>query len=574
MENQIKISELEKHEHDLAELRRRVRGILELDPVSRLREIIDSPNAIAIVRAFPPQELLITIKQVGEADALPLIELAGLDQLRFFSDVEWWVGDALDTDRIMQWMYYLAECGDQKIIEWLKSVDSDFFVTVLRKFMVVTKPDEDMPPDKLSGAEPPVTIDGLYHLNFFTEEASRIFSRVLRIFAAKRFDLYTRMMEAIVWETGTETEELAIRWRNGRLRDLGIPDLDEAMEIYRYLDAKTFLRLPKKETSSYAEMNFIPPKYPLMSPGGERLLLLDAMKRLTNDAAIDGIAQELAHLVNRVLVADHEDLSSVEAMMRAAKRVRAAVSMGLEVLAGADIGRAAEIISSNWLLNVFQVGNGMGLGLARRAHKMLRAAWLNIAGAEELLDEPLRQIFNGLKRPRPMWFTGEAADPYRPFLRSEEIIEASKALDAIEYLGELFFNRLKLLKPDVKSWSHKRVYPADVTFGSVFRTAFANAASGRGFSYKALRKEDLQTIIENAFEELKGDDKTRRLSKDAKKNLFDYLDLQNTALNDKERKIRDAFVLSCVDVIETELGGLDSNSGIDQRFVHGMLIRR
>ncbi len=568
-----KIIELGSSSMKISALERRVRRVLDIEPSARLRAIIDDSDAKALVRAMPPQELLITIKQVGEPDAAELVEMASGEQVRFFTDVEWWIGDALDTKRILKWIDLFIECGEEKVIEWLRVVDAELLVTILRKFILVTKPDEGTKPEKLADTAAPYTIDNIYHLHFFSDDAQRIWSRVLVLFASRRYDLYKRLMEGLVWEAGPETEELAIRWRNGRLRDVGIPDIDEAIEVYRRLDERTFSTLPPKEAPLKFGDDEVPIRYPLAVAEGERLLLSDALSRIDDPEAIDGIAQELAHLVNRVMVADHEDLADADAIMNAAVKVRATVSMGLEALASGDADRAAQLARERWLLNIFQVGYSRALDIARRAYGMTRRGWIADApDAVELLGEPLAQIFDGVKRQRPMWFVG-GSEPYRSFLSLGEVAEASKALDKIEYLGELFFHRLKLLEADPSSWRHKRVHPVDVTFVTVLRTAFANAAVGRGLIFKPLAKSDLKTLLEKAFDEKPATDGKRKIIDTARADMIAYLEGQGAATNDIEREIRDEFVEHCMNSLESELGRIGPTESIDPKFIQGLLIK-
>src|SRR5207248_4815519 len=41
-----------------------------------------------------------------------------------------------------------------------------------------------------------------------------------------------RLIESVRWEVPTELEESARRWRDGRLRDAGVPALEEAASFY------------------------------------------------------------------------------------------------------------------------------------------------------------------------------------------------------------------------------------------------------------------------------------------------------------------------------------------------------
>jgi hypothetical protein len=181
----------------------------------------------------------------------------------------------------------------------------------------------------------------------------------------------------------------------------------------------------------------------------------------------------------------------------------------------------------------------------------------------------------GLNRRKPLFYTGEA-EPYRHFDSVEEINIANEALDKIEYLGELFFDRLELLSPDHRRvW--KTIYPVDITFETVLRTALANAAAGRGFAYKPLRKQDIVAFIKNAFEEIEGANNPinpkRRLKKSVVEDLKAFLDSEGAVRNEKERKIRDELVEASLKFLEEELGRLNPDE-IEPKYIQGLVIRK
>jgi len=575
MEPGNKIIELGSSDRRISALERKVRKVLELDPADRMRAILSDNNAAELVQAMPPQELLITVKQTGEMDSLPLLEMASPEQIRFLADVEWWKGDNLDADRILYWLALFADSGEHLVLKWLRSVDPEFLITILGKFLRVSKPDDGLagpvPPD----AGEPFTIDGVYHLYFRDDESFRIIGRVLRIFAAERMDLYQRIMEGMVWELGAETEELAGRWRNGRLRDRGIPDLDEAMEIYAYLDTRRPDILPPKESPQTGGEEEVPPSFPLKRPGDERMLFLEAMEKIRDPKTLDGIGQEISHLVNRVLVADRMDLADPEAIYGAAQKVRATLSLGLEVLAPErDTDRAAEILRTKWLIHIFRAGHSRALYLARRAHRMSREGWLARAPrAVKLLGEPLERIFIGLKRKRPGYYTG-TADGYRHFASTGEIEEARRALDKIDYLGKLFFERLRLVDYEPDSWTFDNIYPVDITFETVLRTAFVNAAARGEFEYKPVTADNLREVLKNAFEEDPDKRGRKRIKRQVRRNMIEYLEGRDTAADDSERAVRDEFVARCLETLEDELGRLDPEQSPDPRFIQGIVLGR
>lgn len=554
-----------------------VREILILPPEKRYRAILDSPNPRRITRALPPQEFWITIKKTGETDSLELLELANEEQLIFVQDIECWVGDKIDPTKTLQWLELLKNAGAETVSRWLRAVDADVFITSLRHFMKVTKPSNEEELHQLADALPPYTLDGVYYIHFFSEKYRDVIAPILGLFAHLRLDIYLRTMEGMIWELGAETEEQALRWRNGRLRDLGIPDIEEAMFIYQYVDKATFSALPEKrpEYLKGSAENSVP-LFPLVLPG-KKYFVMEALSLFEPGEELDCILMEIAHLANRVVVADAMDMSNAEHLSLALSKVRAMLSIGLEHLVGGDLESAVDVLKKKWLLNIFQLGNSITLQLARRAVSIVRKGWLSrVPKGKSLLGHPLKEFLAGLNRRRPLFYTAEVT-PYRHFDSIEEITIAGEILDKIEYLGELFFNRLELLSTDHRTWVWKTIYPVEISFETVLRTALANAAAGRGFKYKPIRKRDIRAFILNAFEEMEETKNPaslkRKFRKSVVEDLKSFLDSKGAVQNERERKIRDELIESSLKFLEDELGRLDPND-IEPKYIQGLVIRR
>jgi len=551
--------------------------VLEMAPEKRFHSILGDPDPAGLVKALPPQEFWITIKRTGVNDSLELLELTSDEQLIFLQDIECWIGDKLDPKRTLGWFEQLIGCGPEKVVQWLRAVDADTFIVALQQFMRVTKPDEGADPHQFADTLPPYTLDNVYYLHFFDEKHRDIVGQILSQLAQLRFDLYARMMEGMVWEVGPEMELQARRWRDGRLGDLGVPTLDEAMVIYQYLDEVRFNSLPAKSSPVAPEEGHAPPRFPMMAHG-QRLLLMEALSIIPPGKSFDGIVMELAHLANRVVVADTLDMSDANHVTKAVSKVGAVLSMGLETLAGKNVAAAADLLSHKWLLHIFQVGYGLTLKLARRAHRLYQTGWLKQAAeARRLLGNPLENILAGLRRPRPLWYVG-GPEPYRLFESLDELHAAKDALDRIEYLGELFFKRLKIIRPDPASWSWKRIYPVEINFETALRTALAHAAAGKGFEFLPLTKADLIKFIETAFEPLSdnkmdGDRNKKRIKREVHGNLADYLTSRDTAKNAIELRIRDDIVSSALKFLEDELGRLDPKT-LEPKYIQGLVIRK
>ena len=70
----------------------------------RLDVILDAKDPGALVRALPAEDLYYTIREIGLADAAPLVPLASVEQFLTFLDLDAWRGNQLDPRRALTWL--------------------------------------------------------------------------------------------------------------------------------------------------------------------------------------------------------------------------------------------------------------------------------------------------------------------------------------------------------------------------------------------------------------------------------------------------------------------------------------
>jgi len=238
----------------------------------------------------------------------------------------------------------------------------------------------------------------------------------------------TRLLSAIRSDLPSELEETALRWRTGRLADLGFPSVEEARSW--------FSRPPRAPTQ--------PPGPPGRTPGFflaafARGSLLDrAMARLAPEDR-DAVEPQIVAAANAVLVADAIDPGELERVRGAFESARAYLELGLEKLAGRDEARAAETLTATPVKRIFQEGFGRVLELSWRAKKILERAGEGTRLGSPL-DEALAALvarrpryFPGVETPRAAWGTVEAAaHEAREFRSPEDLARAEDALLAAE----------------------------------------------------------------------------------------------------------------------------------------------
>lgn len=400
----------------------------------RLDLILDAPDPGALVRALPADELYFTIREVGLADAAELVRLASPSQFRTFVDLDAWRGDRMDPARALPWLRAgrAGAPGDEALEQaWrskLAALDMELLELILRSCLVIHDLEKDPDPE-IASDRYLRTPEGKFILEFPGEGVDYLAVRGLID------DLYAedplgaaRLLESVRWEFPGELEEIALRWRTGRLHDLGYPPREEALSWFARPAAR-----PQALPGPPAR----PPGFFLeLRPPGS--LLARAADRLP-EGEREALELELVAAANATMVADAVDPGDLEAVRRAVESSRAMLELGLERLAAGagDAGeRAAEILRTTPVKAVFQQGFGRLLELRWRAEKVLAAA--------EPLGPPLDEMLRALARRRPLYFPGveapredwgspaSGAFEARPFLSPADLARAAEALALAE----------------------------------------------------------------------------------------------------------------------------------------------
>jgi hypothetical protein len=405
----------------------------------RVDLLLDAKDPRAVVRALPADELWFTIRDVGLADAAPLVQLASPEQFRTFLDLEIWRGDEPDTRRALPWMRAAragALADDDAQRRWsakLRTLDAELVRLVLLDALRVHDLEEDPDPE-LASDRFMRTPENRFVVEFTVEGAEYAAVRgiVDDLYAEDAFAA-TRLLSALRSELRSELAETALRWRSGRLQDLGHPPLEEALSWFASPGAG-----PAARPGAPAR----PPGF-LVAPAPPGSLLARAADAL-EPARRERLELDLVAAANAVLVADRVDVEDLEAVRGAMAAARALVELGLEErAAGGDPG---PVLAATPLKALFQAGFARVLALRWRAEK-LRAALAQRAtgdGDAAALESPLADALAALVRRRPLYYPGlelprdewggPAAGGFtaRPFLSSAELARAAAALDEVE----------------------------------------------------------------------------------------------------------------------------------------------
>ena len=108
-------------------------------------------------------------------------------------------------------------------------------IIMLSKLITVVAacPDVDLP-EQLDFL-PSFTLDNTFFIRFRDKDHEEAIKLLISNIFYWNDRFYFNLMEHLSTSWLTEIENMACKWRNGRLADKGFPDYQESLEIYQYL---------------------------------------------------------------------------------------------------------------------------------------------------------------------------------------------------------------------------------------------------------------------------------------------------------------------------------------------------
>jgi hypothetical protein len=320
---------------------------------SSMLGLADHPDAI--IPLIPEAELCFTVKAVGLEDAGWILEHASSEQIIACADLDAWQGLVPDLPAFAHWVSILAHAGDSALLRAGQSFDAELTVLYLRdQIEVELKPNDDQSWQEPEGTQ---TLEGQFY--FRARDPSGELAplvQLLRVLFQEDYWLYFRLMQGVVWELPSGLEEWALRWRAGRLEDLGFPPWDSAMRIYGFLrpDKRAELQeatRPLDISEWHLPMNI--PQLPIAADSQH--LLFRIVGELSEDER-QGFFFAFIGLANQVAVADRMPLGEADTLPLAIEKAATVASAGLSLIAGANGLGGAEVLRRTSLERLFRVG--------------------------------------------------------------------------------------------------------------------------------------------------------------------------------------------------------------------------
>ncbi|HZS39822.1 MAG TPA: DUF6178 family protein [Polyangia bacterium] len=464
----------------------------------RADALLAEPNAEALIPKLPVQELYYAIQEVGLADAHELVALASAEQLRGFVDLDAWQRDHLDETRLKAWLDVLVDAGPLKLAMAVEALDAEVLALYLQRQARVYDLNLDEVPEEAEGHYYP-TPDRFFLLDILVEgEQGKSLERLIDWLYRADLELARRVVMSAKWELASDLEEWSLRWRSGRMSDLGYVDYYEALGIYRYLDPATVKVGEATNPPLSAEPIGQALPAQLASALDESSFFARALGTLASDDEIERLQSLLLLLVNKAMAADLVSPGDVERAQSTLIRAVGYLNIGLEYLGRGVAAEAGNALRTVALERIFRVGVSLTLQLKRLAETLLEKGQVQAAIGDPpvallLLDAPYDALVAALAQARPLLALDDR--PPRAFQTLADIARAAAMLEEASRVGPLVFGGLGLDLAALAEALHASASPpGEVRFGTLVRTACAQVLAGRGLKFAPLAPADLKVV--------------------------------------------------------------------------------
>lgn len=325
-------------------------------PLSRRAEIIGLlPEPEKVIPLLPEAELCFTVKSIGIFDSTWLLDHATPEQVVAAVDLDIWRGATADRAALDAWLDALSACEDEAFARSVRALDPEVVVLYLKhRIHCVQKPDDD------DGWQPPAggqTVEGQFYFTALSENDDLApVAKMLSTLFVSDYWTYFRMMHGVIHELDSDNEEWALRWRTGRLEDLGFPTWERAMRIYAFIKPDKRAEISDDvDPLDIAEWQLPVYVRDLPAARDHQNLLFRALAALDPQRRRAALFAFIA-LANKVAVADRMELSDPDTTPRAIDKAARFASLGLAHIAEANDRAPEDVVQHVTLERLFGVG--------------------------------------------------------------------------------------------------------------------------------------------------------------------------------------------------------------------------
>lgn len=509
----------------------------------RSDELFASADPPAAIRALPSDEFFYLIHEVGFPDAMELLVHATAEQVQTVLDFSIWDKDQVSLDKSDDWLAALVEAPVEALGRWAQGIDVELLALLVRRRARIYDLSLEEAPDEPEGVlwNSP---DRLFTIEMVgSPDQTRVTQRMIDSLYRYSPVMMRRLLVGMRADSDAELEEEALRWRSGRMADLGFVDYFEALQVYQEIDPASVhigeqpaprVR-PVGEAADGDHLRLPAVMAEKMSGRGP---FARAVGKLQTRDEVADLHFALVALSNRALSANRVAPSDDERIRDVLDRVSATLDLAVEFLARGDAEQEGAAVRTIPLVMLHRLGASL-IGKVRKLAVALRGGnpFASLLPKLDIFEGDDSLVLHTLAKqyPRfPRLLDQPPAAGERPFASLADLATATRAIEraaaAVELLRKLGVeaahlseDRLATMARDASLEPGRGTFdPAAIDTDVVARTVLVRHLLG-------LPATPLAALPRDAIEKFKlSFSNANQLSEDALKTVFDLLALSNS----------------------------------------------
>jgi hypothetical protein len=467
---------------ELHELMRPLRSEGEMDVINRL---LDHPQATAMIQAMHAEELHQLLFRFGRNECVDILRYVTEDQFHGLLDLDAWTADRLLPERIDSMILLANQASLETLGELFEGMDDETLgVYLLRKARFIARTfepeqDDELPTDMEVFTSP----DNMFYVITPPDTDDGIMIRMVleKLYYLDR-DRIGSILRTLHFEDADVLEHDANGLRTGRLSSYGFPSLEEAEELY------LFVNPVRAKQRILQRLNDLPPQpldtdslLPVLFDHDKHqpAFLAKAIEQLDNDSARQQLGFGVASLINHVIVREARgDLADEEGRQAAVMRALGVYNLGLDFVSSGDLTIASKVLPRVLPRTLFRIGLSLTLLLRARARKLMELG--GAAYGFLLFDPPLDDLVRGAALDVPQFFEGlldEDQARWRDFQTYAEYRTLRSALKQAEGVADFVQRTLHPRLEELAASVPEDLRPA-VTHTTLLATTLVNVLLG------------------------------------------------------------------------------------------------
>ena len=374
----------------------------------RSDEIFAAEDPPAAIRALPADEFFYLIHELGFPEAMEILIHGTADQIQTVLDFSIWDKDSVSLEKSDEWLAALVEAPPEVLGRWAQGLDVELLALLVRQRARIYDLSVEEAPDDAEGVlwDSP---DRLFTIDILGEpDQARVTQHLIDSLYRYSPVMMRKLLVGIRAESDAEMEEAALRWRAGRMADLGFVDYFEALQVYQELDP-TQVRIgdaPAPRLRPIGEPIDDHLRLPTVMAEklSDRTPFARAVTKLQTREEIADLHFALVALCNRALSANRVTPSDDEAIREVLERVSATLDLAVEFLARGDAEQEGAAVQTVPLVKLHRLGASL-IGKLRRLALALRRGnpFASLAPALDIFEDDDSQVLQSLTRRQPLF---------------------------------------------------------------------------------------------------------------------------------------------------------------------------